>query len=256
VLLARAFDMEAGAIFDREKAVFLVSVNGAIPFASVAWPGLVGVVSGMNDEGVAVVVHGARAGEPRAHGEPVVHALRRVLENARTTSDAVRLLAEREPIVSHLVIVADARGDARVVERIPGQVSVARKLAERAAVTNHFEGPARSDPKNLTVLATTSSGPRRERADELVGRVAGLADAAHALAILRDRSGAGDRPLEPGDRRAIDAGIATHGVIFDTKKRTLWVSEGPHLGGRFFEHDLGKMLAADYEPSTHELPAL
>ena len=54
-LLGRAFDFEAGDEFDRDKAVFFVRENGAIPFASVAWPGLVGVLSGMNAEGVAIV---------------------------------------------------------------------------------------------------------------------------------------------------------------------------------------------------------
>src|SRR5205085_296964 len=60
--LARAFDFEAGEPFDRDKVVFLVREPGRIPFASVGWPGFVGVVSGMNREGVAIVVHGGRAG--------------------------------------------------------------------------------------------------------------------------------------------------------------------------------------------------
>ena len=50
-LLARAFDMEVDPVFDRKKAVFLVHEDGKLPFASVAWPGLVGVVSGMNRGG-------------------------------------------------------------------------------------------------------------------------------------------------------------------------------------------------------------
>src|SRR5688572_18635168 len=105
-LLARAFDFEVDEVFDRKKAVFFIRESGKIPFASVAWPGLAGVVSGMNLEGVAIVVHGARAGEPRAEGEPVVHALRRVLSNARSSAEAVALLAERPPMVSHIVVIA------------------------------------------------------------------------------------------------------------------------------------------------------
>src|SRR4030095_6266408 len=50
-LLARNFDFEAGSIFDEHKAVFLVRETGRIPYASVAWPGLVGAVTGMNDAG-------------------------------------------------------------------------------------------------------------------------------------------------------------------------------------------------------------
>src|SRR6185369_6293285 len=228
-LLARAFDMEVDPVFDRKKVVFLVHEDGKLPFASVSWPGLVGVVSGMNAEGLAVVVHGARAGDTATVGEPVVHALRRVLGEARTTDEAVRLLAERSPLVSHLVVAADARGDVIVIERLVGAPPLVRHLPERGAVTNHLEGPARSDPKNVRVLAETTTLARRARADELVGRAAAPVDPAAALAILRDRQAAGDASLPPGDRRAIDAGIATHGVLFDTGTKTLWVSIAPHL---------------------------
>ncbi len=92
VLAARAFDFEAGDVFDRDKAVFLVREDGAIPFASVAWPGYVGVVTGMNTEGVVVVVHGGRAGQPSSAGMPVAFSLREVLQRARDTAEAVALL--------------------------------------------------------------------------------------------------------------------------------------------------------------------
>ncbi|HEY3497298.1 MAG TPA: C45 family peptidase [Polyangiaceae bacterium] len=255
-LIARAFDMEIDSIFDRKKAVFLVRESGKIPFASVSWPGLVGVVSGMNAEGVAVVVHGGRAGEPRTQGEPVVHALRRVLGNARTIRDALSELGQGEPLVSHIVIVADAGGHVSVVERVPGARPTLRPLPPRAAVTNHFEGPASSDPKNLHVLADTTSEIRRERADELVARATAPVTPEQALAILRDRKAPRDAPLPLGDRRAIDALIATHGVIFDTQTKTLWVSEYPHLLGRFVAFDLPRLLAPDAAPDPTPLPAL
>jgi isopenicillin-N N-acyltransferase like protein len=43
-VLARNFDFEAGSIFDTGKAVFLMREDGRIPYASVAWPGLVGAL--------------------------------------------------------------------------------------------------------------------------------------------------------------------------------------------------------------------
>jgi isopenicillin-N N-acyltransferase like protein len=254
-LLARAFDMEIDPIFDRRKAVFLVREDGRLPYASVAWPGLVGVVSGLNLEGVAVVVHGGRAGEPQTHGEPVVHTLRALLGRARTTSEAIDLLQKTPSLVSHILVLADAFGDVRVVERVPGSPLSARVLGPRAAVTNHFEGPARDDPRNRKVIAETSTEARRARADELVQRVT-VADPLTALEILRDRSLAGGAALPLGDRRAIDALIATHGVIFDTHTKKVWVSEAPHLLGLFVEFDLTHMLAPGYEPSRAALPAL
>lgn len=254
-LLARAFDFEVDDIFDRRKAVFLVRETGKIPFASVAWPGLVGVVSGMNLEGVAVVVHGGRAREPRASGEPVVHALRRVLSEAHDSAEAAKLLAERSPMVSHIVIVTDAHGSSLVIERAPGEHDRQRPLPNRAATTNHFESELRDDPKNVRVRQNTSTLPRRARGDRLVADLPPEAPVTpqSAARLLRDRAAADGSPLPLGDRRAINALIATHGVIMQTGSRTLWVSEAPHLLGRFRAFDLRRLLAPDYAPETDEL---
>lgn len=252
-LLARAFDFEVDDVFDRRKALFLVRETGKIPFASVAWPGLVGVVSGMNLEGVAVVVHGGRAREPQAIGEPVVHALRRVLSEARTTTEAAKLLAERTPMVSHIIIVTDAHGHSAVIERAPGVEDALRDLPARAATTNHFESALRDDPRNMRVREHTSTLPRRGRADELLAQLAhSQVDPLAAASLLRDRKAAGGAELPLGDRRAINALIATHGVIMQTGARVLWVSDAPHLLGAFHAFDLQRLLADDYDPAAEE----
>jgi len=248
-LLARAFDFEVNDIFDARKALFFVHEDGSIPFASVAWPGLVGVVSGMNREGLAIVVHGGRAGEPRSVGEPVVHSLRRVLSEARNVEEAVSVLGSREPMVSHIVVAADATGATVAIERVPGAAPFVRQLPERAVVTNHFQGPAADDAKNLEVRKHTSTLEREARGAELLAALRSPATAADAAGLLRDRRGVGGAQLELGDRRAIDALIATHGVVFDTTRRVLWVSEAPHLLGRFVGFDLEKELA-DAPPAT------
>ncbi len=251
-LLARAFDFEVDPIFDQDKAVFLVRETGKIPFASVAWPGLIGVVSGMNLEGLSVVVHGGRAGEPKAKGEPVVHALRHLLSTAKNTEEAVAILREREPMVSHILIVLDAAGRAASIERVPGDPIYVRYLYKPAAITNHFEGPASDDEKNLFVREHTSTISRYRRADQLVSKQRGSASVRDAVAWLRDREGINGKPLKLGDRSAIDALIATHGVVMNTEDRELWVSEAPHLLGRFVRFDLKRLLSESYEPNPSE----
>ena len=253
-LLARAFDFEVDEVFDRQKAVFLVREDGKIPFASVAWPGLVGVVSGMNAEGLAVVVHGARGGEAKNTGEPVVHALRRVLGKAKTLDEAVAMLGERDPMVSHIVIATDRSGRSATIERVPGAPLHFYRHDKRAVTTNHFEGPASDDPKNSAVRAKTSTLARHQRGTQLLARLPRHATVADAVALLRDRRGVNDAPIELGDRRAIDALIATHGVVMDTTARTLWVSESPHLLGRFVAFELPRLLAPDFDPLKDDLP--
>jgi hypothetical protein len=255
-ILARTFDFEAGDIFDSNKAVFLVHETGMLGYASVAWPGLVGAVTGMNEAGLALVVHGGRAREAQGSGEPLVHTMRDVLGSARSTDDAVRMLATREPMVSHIVLLVDAAGHVAVVERAPGEPQNVRRGSTKLALTNHFEGPWANDPANVKVKAETSTLARRARADELLARLPAGASVEDAIALLRDKRGTGDVVLPAGDRRAIDARIATHGVVMDATARVIWVSEGPHLAGRFVRFDVGKLLAPDYEPrGDHEVIA-
>ena len=252
VLLARAFDFEAGDTFDRDKVVFLVREPGRIPFASVGWPGFVGVVSGMNREGVGLVVHGGRAGEPRAEGVPVVFSLRETLATAHTTEEAVRILSSHPVLVSHIVIVTDPSGDVAVVERAPGVPAFVRRTKGRLATTNHFEGPLGGDPKDVAVREKTSTLPRRARADALLAALAPSPGVAELVAMLRDRKDPQGNPLPLGDRKAIDALIATHGVVMDATARALWVSEAPHLLGRFVRFDLARLLADDYDVASEK----
>jgi isopenicillin-N N-acyltransferase like protein len=255
VVVARAFDMETDEVFDRDKAVFLVQEDGAIPFASVAWPGFVGTVTGMNAAGVFVVVHGGRAREPSPQGMPVAFSLREVLERARDTAEAVAVLRAQEVMVSHIVFVADDKGRFAVVERAPGVPAYVRELEGEAVVTNDFEGPLASDPRNRKVRAETTSVARAKRAHELLDRIAkGTASPRTALDVLRDHGCAEEPSCELGDRRALDALIATHGVVADTTTRSLWVGVGPNLSGKFVRVDLRVLLAPGHDPSTDPEP--
>lgn len=248
-LFARAFDFEAADVFDKDKAVFLVHEDGKIPFASVAWPGFVGVVTGMNAEGVAIAVHGGRAREPSTTGVPVAFTLREVLATAHDTEEAVAILSRLPAMVSHIVFVGDSAGRFVVVERAPGVPAHVRSSfthPSKPSVTNHFEGPLAGDPRDDRVRKTTSTLARRARIDELLATIPPKSGTAlRALEVLRDHGCAGgptsgtavQESCPLGDRRAIDAFIATHGVVADLTTHTLWVSEGPRLSGRFVKVD-------------------
>lgn len=232
-IFARAFDFEAAEIFDQDKAVFIVHEDGKLPFASVAWPGLVGVFTGMNSEGVALSAHGGRAREPVTSGIPVAFSLREALASAHDADEAVKILSSQSVMVSHIVFVADAKGRSLVVERAPGVPAFVRPAP---GVTNHFEGPLAGDPKNVRVRETTSTLARRARLDELLAAKPS-ATVPQAVTMLRDHKCTGAESCLLGDRRAIDAFIATHGVVADLGAKTLWVSEGPQLSGRFVKVD-------------------
>jgi hypothetical protein len=68
--------------------------------------------------------------------------------------------------------------------------------------------------------------------------------------MLRDHQCAAGLTCGLGDRRTIDALIATHGIVADTTERALWVSAGPHLSGHFVRFDLRAIFAPGHDPSN------
>src|SRR5262249_3989686 len=116
--------------------------KGKLAFASVGFPGLVGVLSGMNEAGLALAVlevTDVKSGETSfdAKGIPYALCLRRVLEMARTIDEAVTVLKAMRRTTCINVAVADRDGVA-VLEITPGKI--VRRRAERGilAATNHF----------------------------------------------------------------------------------------------------------------------
>jgi len=165
---------------------------------------------------------------------PAADGVRDALARAHDAREAADILARQDVMVSHLVFVGDAKGSYLVVERAPG---VAAHVREANAVTNHFEGPLAHDPADERVRTTTTTLARRARIDELLAAEKN-GSVERAVAMLRDHDCAGGEKCPPGDRRAIDAFIATHGVVFDLTTKRMWVSEGPHQSGAFARVDL------------------
>jgi len=244
-IVGRNFDLDVDPWFDEEKTVQIVEPEKGLGFASVAWPGMTGVVTGMNAAGIWVSVNGARASEPRSGGVPVVFTTRAVLEGARSLDDALRIVSRDEPMVSHILLLADGKtGESMIVERAPGRPVGVVRHPSSMVLANHFRtSPLRDDPKDARIRDITSTEARQARMEELIAHHDGRIDPEVAMAILRDRSGIGDAPLPLGNRNAPDALMATHSVVADLTARVLWVSEGPHTLGHYRAIDLGARLA-------------
>ena len=101
----------------------------------------------------------------------------------------------------------------------------------------------------------TTTLARRAHLDEMLAQVKPReADVSRAVAMLRDHDCAGGASCPLGDRRSIDALIATHGIVADTTDRVLWVSSGPHLSGAFVRFDLKTIFAVDHDPARDPAP--
>ncbi len=124
LLLARNFDWEAGEVFDRSKVIFYVWPEKGLPYVHVAWSGMAGAVTGMNARGIAVSLNAARtddSGRFGTIGTPVSLLVKRVLNEAESIEQAVKIIRDTPVFVSDSYLVASAREKrAVVVEKSPG----------------------------------------------------------------------------------------------------------------------------------------
>ncbi|MCC6749510.1 MAG: tetratricopeptide repeat protein [Deltaproteobacteria bacterium] len=244
LIVARNFDFEGGRIFDREKAVLAYHPAGRVPFVSVAWPGMMGVVTGVNARRIYVSLNAARTDDPPQPGIPVTFLMREILERAGSIKEALEVVKQHRVMVPEALLIADGKvPDAVVVELSPRKTAVRRAPGGVIGVTNHFlSDEFKPDAANDRLRRYSTSDARLTRLNQLLTRHATRIDPRVAAEILRDRKGAGEQPLPIGHRNAIDALIATHGVVVDLTDLVLWVSRGPRLAGEFVAVDLKRLL--------------
>jgi isopenicillin-N N-acyltransferase-like protein len=241
--LARNFDFEAGEVFDRDKVVRAVKPAHGLGFVSVAWAGMAGVVSGINERGLAIVINAGASSDYNRVGAPTSLLVRRALEQASTVGEAVLVLTSAPRFVTDIIGLADATGRIMVLELTPNHV--AWREGDVLVATNHLESEALADDRtNIKRQGETTTVPRRRRLGALVAAHPGPYGALDLLAILRDKRAADGSALPLGHRQAIDAYVATHSVIFDATAGLVWVSAGPQTAGPYYGYDVQKLIAA------------
>jgi hypothetical protein len=138
VLFARNLDWHGGDAL-AELGLVVVESGGGLRFASITWPGLVGVATGINEKGLAaadLVVLG-RGGGNRP-GVPVFFALRTLLENCAAVEEAAERLKKTQRTVLQNYMLADSK-TAAALETGPQRFRRRDLSAGFVAVANHFD---------------------------------------------------------------------------------------------------------------------
>lgn len=261
LLVGRSFSLlgtgDGGDAAARAVVVAFLRPDGAIPFASVTWPGMVGAVTGINAEGIAVLVHPAPSSDVRLTraAQPAALVARDVLERARSLDEAVKMIEQAAPLGAAGFFLADGKAQVAWIERSPGKTRVVRGPSPPVAGDFFTTESFLDDPDTDRARRTRPSGARIARAAELARR-APVVSAEQAIAILRDSGGAGGAPLPLGHRAAIDDGEAVHTAVIDPVDMVLWVADGAGAGARFRAFDLAAELrGAGPRPPPVDVPA-
>jgi len=205
------------------QVLFVTEPDAGLPLASLAWPGYVGVCTGLNRAGVALAQLAAMSRDTTLKGLPAALRFRLALEQWGTAAEVASLVERLPATIGTNLLLCDPAA-ALVVEMSAERRARRRPQAGLLTATNHYQHPA--------LAVVKGRFPRRPPGSAL--------DPYHfteAYSQARDRrlqELARGRVLSPPDLQAIlaDPGIANPGtvnsVVFAPGELKVWVAEkGP-----------------------------
>lgn len=245
LLIGRNFDFYVGDDFAKNKLIEFVEPEEGIPYMSVSWPGLIGVVSGMNKEGITVTINAGKSKIPLTAKTPISFVTREILQFAKTIDEAIAIAKKRKVFVSESILVGSANDKKAVtIEVSPDNFGVYEVENSNTLVcTNHFQSAAyKDDKRNQKQIAESHSEYRYEKLQEFLNENKKLNPEKMAK-ILRDKSGLKGEKIGYGNEKALNQLLAHHAVIFSPEKRLVWVSSNPYQLGEFVCYDLNEIFS-------------
>ena len=244
LLIGRNFDFYVGDAFAENKQVAFYTPDQGYKFASVGWPGMIGVLSGMNETGLTVTINAAKSAVPTGSATPISILTREILQYASTIDEAFAIAKKRKTFVSESILIGSAKdGKAAIIEKSPEKTVLFKgKESDRLISTNHYQSEEFSkDERNMENIRTSDSPYRFARLEELINENMPI-DASKAASILRNHKGLQNADLGLANEMAINQFIAHHSVIFQPEKRLMWVSTSPWQCGKYVAYDLNKIF--------------
>ncbi len=244
ILIGRNFDFYVGDEFSKEKIVEFVRPDKGYPFMMITWGGMIGVVSGMNQQGLTVTLNADKSEIPTGARTPVSLVAREILQYASDIAEARKIAQSRETFVSESFLIGSAKDHKVVViEKTPETTAFYDPDTNYIILTNHFlSDELKNTELNKENIKNETSEYRYERVQELINRepVFGVKDVA---SVLRDQKGLGDKNIGMGNEKSINQLIAHHSIIFQPEKHRVWVAAPPYQLGEYVCYDLDSIFA-------------
>lgn len=244
LIIGRNFDFYVNDDFAKNKIVIFCNPSNGYKYASVSWPGMVGVLSGMNEKGLTVTINASKSAIPTSSATPISIFAREVLQYAQNIDEAIAIAKRRKTFVSESVLIGSAvDGKAVVIEKAPNRMGIVSVDTSFVISTNHYQSETfANDQRNLDNIETSDSYNRYKRVEQLLNRKFPINEHS-AVAVLRDYKGLNDTVLGWTNEQAINQFIAHHSVVFNATKLKMWVSTSPWQVGEYVAYDLKEIFA-------------
>lgn len=253
LIIGRNFDFYVSDNFARNKQVAFYIPEKGYKFASIGWPGMTGVLSGMNETGLTVTINAAKSNMPTASATPISILTREILQYASTIDEAYAIAKKRKTFVSESILIGSAKdGKAAIIEKSPERIALFRSSGHQLICTNHYQSEKFvHDKRNMENIRASDSQYRFNRLRELLKENDPI-DPNKAASILRNREGLHNTDLGLTNEMAINQFIAHHSVIFEPGKKLMWVSTSSWQCGKYIAYDLNKIFS-DSADFKHEI---
>ena len=125
LLMARNFDFYMGEEFAKNKLVLFEKPDSGYAYVSVTWPGMLGVVSGMNTQGLAVTINASKLEVPSSSATPISILVKSILQYASNIEEAETIASSFKTFVCESILVGSANdGRAVIIEKTPSAMGI------------------------------------------------------------------------------------------------------------------------------------
>ena len=245
LLVGRNFDFYFGDEFARNKLISVINPQQGYAFIAVGWPGMVGVLSGMNEKGLTVTINAAQGEIPLSSATPVSILARKILQYASNIAEAVAIAREYELFTSEQFLIGSASdGCCATIEKTHAKMDVVYGTEGMIVNANHYRGEVFANDKwNNENILMSDSKYRYRRVEELIDSIHSL-DVCDVVSILRNRKGIAGKEIGFTNQKSINQMIANHSVVFEPQGRNIWVAAGKGWPcGRYVHYNLDTLLA-------------
>lgn len=244
LIVGRNFDFYMGDEFARNRVVMFYFPENGYKFASASWPGMIGVMSGMNEKGLTVTINAAKSAMPTSSATPISILTREILQYASTIDEALQIAQKRKTFVSESIMIGSAiDGRSAVIEKSPEKTSLLESDTTFIISVNHFQSDAfKDDARNIENIGTSDSPFRFNRISQLLNDKLPL-DEAGAVSILRDYKGMNDSLIGWTNEGALNQFLGHHSVVFNASKMMMWISTSPWQAGPYVAYNLADIFS-------------
>ncbi len=244
LILGRNFDFYVNDAFAENKIVAFINPKEGHKFMMVTWPGMIGAVSGMNQEGLTLTINASKSKIPMIAKTPISILTREILQHAQNIDEAIAIAKKRKVFVSESIMVGSAHDNKAVlIEVSPNKMDVYDvPNSDQLICSNHFQGEdLKNEKRNQLQIANSHSEYRLERIEELFTENPKI-NPKITSEILRNKEGLQDIKLGYGNEKALNQLMAHHGIIFKPEEKLVWVSANPYQLGEFVCYNLDSIF--------------